>query len=126
MTKKKILIIDDEKEMVQLETMRLEAHGYDVVVSYEGETGLEKARTDKPDLIIVDIMLPKMDGYELCRRLKQDPQCRLIPIILVSAVDEKLDTHLGKKVGADDYFTKPFEPALLLAKIKELTKKSIN
>ena len=126
MSKKKILIIDDEKEMVQLETMRLVAHGYDVIVAYEGETGLALARTEKPDLILVDIMLPKMDGYELCRRLKQDLKCRLIPIILVSAVDEKLDTHLGKKVGADDYFTKPFDPTLLLDKIRELTKKSIN
>ena len=123
MSKKKILIVDDEKEMVQLETMRLESHGYEVVVAYEGETGLLLARTEKPDLIIVDIMLPMMDGYELCRRLKLDPQCRLMPIILVSAVDQKYDTYLGKKVGADDYFTKPFEPTALLAKIKELTQK---
>jgi len=121
--KKKILIIDDEKEMVQLETMRLQAHGYDVVVAYEGESGLELARTEKPDLIILDIMLPKADGYEVCRRFKQDLQCRHIPIILVSAIDQKYDTNLGKKVGADDYFTKPFDPVSLLAKIKELTKK---
>ena len=124
MNKKKILIIDDEKEMVQLETMRLESHGYDVVVAYEGEAGLALARSEKPDLIIVDIMLPKIDGYEVCRRLKIDSQCRSIPIILVSAVDQKYDTDLGKKIGADDYFTKPFEPTILLAKIRELARKS--
>ena len=122
MTKKKILIVDDEKEMVEVETLRLQAHGYDVVVAYEGESGLKLARSEKPDLVILDIMLPKMDGYEVCRRFKQDADCRHIPIILVSAVDQKLDTQLGTKVGADDYFTKPFEPALLLAKIRELTK----
>ena len=125
MSKKKILIVDDEKEMVQLETMRLEAHGYEVVAAYDGESGLTLARTEKPDLILVDIMLPKMDGYELCRRFKKDLQCRQIPIILVSAVDQKYDTDLGKKVGADDYFTKPFETAILLAKIKDLTKKPL-
>ncbi len=123
MTKKKILIIDDEKEMAQVETMRLEAYGYEVLVAYDGQTGLDRVRAEKPDLIILDIMLPTIDGYELCRMLKQDPECRRIPIILVSAVDQKFDTDLGKKVGADDFFTKPFEPDVLLAKIKELTKK---
>jgi DNA-binding response OmpR family regulator len=120
--KKKILIIDDEKEMVQVETMRLHAYGYDVVAAYDGESGLRQARVARPHLIILDIMLPKIGGYELCRMLKQDADCRNIPIILVSAVDQKFDTDLGKKVGADDYFTKPFDPASLLAKIKELTK----
>lgn len=122
--KRKILIIDDEKEMAQVETMRLEAHGYEVIVAYDGESGLASARSARPDLVVLDIMLPKIGGYELCRMLKQDPLCRHIPIVLVSAVDQKYDTDLGKKVGADDFFTKPFEPAVLLAKIKELTKKN--
>ena len=122
--KKKILIIDDEKEMVQLETLRLEAYGYDVAVAYDGEVGLAMARSQEPDLVILDIMLPKISGYELCRLLKKDPVCGRIPIVLVSAIDHKLDTDLGKKVGADGFFTKPFDPALLLAKIKELMKKS--
>ena len=121
--KKRVLIIDDEKEMAQVETLRLEAYGYEVSVAYDGQNGLERARADKPDLIILDIMLPKIGGYELCRLLKQDPGCRHIPIILVSAVDQKYDTDLGKKVGASDFFTKPFEPSVLLAKVKELTKK---
>ena len=120
--RKKVLIIDDEKEMVQVETMRLKAHGYDVIVAYDGESGLLLARVEQPALVILDIMLPGIGGYELCRMLKQDPDCRRIPIVLVSAVDQKFDTDLGKKVGADGYFTKPFQPTLLLAKIKELTK----
>lgn len=121
--KKRILIIDDEKEMSQVETLRLEAYGYAVSAAYDGESGLAKARAEKPDLILLDIMLPKISGYELCRLLKQDAACRDIPIILVSAIDQKYDTDLGKKVGASDFFTKPFEPDVLLAKIKELTKK---
>ena len=123
MTKKKILIIDDEKEMAQVERLRLEAHGYQVIVAYEGESGLLLARSEKPDLVILDIMLPKADGYEICRRFKKDEACKNIPIVLVSAVDQKYDTNLGKKVGADDFFTKPFDPPSLIAKIKELTKK---
>lgn len=122
--KKKILIIEDEREMAHVETLRLQAYGYDVTVAYDGESGLSMVRSQSPDLVLLDIMLPKMDGYELCRLLKKDPACRNIPIILVSAMDHKFDTDLGKKVGADDFFTKPFDPALLVAKIKELTKKA--
>ena len=120
MSKKRILIIDDEKEMVQVETMRLKAHGYEVIVAYEGESGLAAARTEKPDLVILDIMLPSVDGYQICSALKKDDRCCHIPIILVSAVDRKYDTDLGKKVGADFYITKPFEPSMLLEKNKEL------
>ena len=123
--KKKILIIDDEKEMVQVETLRLEAYGYEVSVAYDGESGLARARSERPDLIILDIVLPKIGGYELCRMLKQDAACQRIPIILVSALDQKYDTDLGKKVGADDFFTKPFEPRILVDKIKELLRKAV-
>ena len=120
MDKKKILIIDDEIEMVEMETMRLRGAGYEVQAAYDAHSGLQKAREWAPTLIILDIMLPQMDGYQVCYALKRDPQCQDIPIILVSAIDEKYDTDLGKNVRADFYFTKPFEPAVLLAKIKEL------
>ena len=120
MDRKKILIIDDETEMVEMETMRLKASGYEVAVAYDAQSGLKKAREWMPDLIILDIMLPQMDGYQVCYALKRDTKCQGIPIILVSAVDQKYDTGLGSKVGADFYITKPFEPAVLLAKIKEL------
>ena len=120
MDKKKILIIDDETEMVEMETVRLKSSGYEVKAAYDAQSGLKKAREWMPDLIILDIMLPQMDGYQVCYALKKDTRCHGIPIILVSAVDKKYDTDLGSKVGADFYITKPFEPAVLLAKIKEL------
>ena len=122
MDRKKILIVDDEIEMAEMETMRLKSSGYEVAAAYDAHSGLKKAREWAPDLIMLDIMLPQMDGYQVCYALKKDTRCQGIPIILVSAVDEKYDTDLGKTVGADFYFTKPFEPAVLLAKIKELVR----
>ena len=120
MDKKKILIVDDEIEMVEMETMRLKASGYEVMAAYDAQSGLRKAREWMPDLIILDIMLPQMDGYQVCYALKRDTKCQDIPIILVSAVDQKYDEGLGGKAGADFYIAKPFEPSILLAKIKEL------
>ena len=122
MDKRRILIVDDETEMVEMETVRLKASGYEVAAAYDGKNGLQQVRFWQPDLVILDIMLPQMDGYEVCEALKKDPQTRKIPIILVSAMDEKYDTRLGQKVGADFYFTKPFEPVVLMAKIRELLK----
>ena len=123
MDKKRILIVDDEIEMVEMETVRLKASGYEVAVAYDGLSGLGQVKFFQPDLVILDIMLPKLDGYQVCAALKKDPQTRDIPIILVSAMDQKYDTDLGKKAGADFYFTKPFEPVVLLAKVRELLKK---
>ncbi len=123
MEKKRILIVDDETEMVEMEMVRLKASGYDVAAVYDGPGGLEKVKFLQPDLVILDIMLPKLDGYQVCAALKKDPSTQNIPIILVSAMDQKYDTHLGKKVGADAYFTKPFEPVALMAKIRELLRK---
>ena len=122
MDKKKILIVDDEIEMVEMETVRLRASGYEVIAAYDGRSGLQQVKFSQPDLVILDIMLPQLDGYQVCAVLKKDPQSRNIPIILVSAMDEKYDTDLGKKVGADFYFIKPFEPVALLAKVRELLK----
>ena len=123
MDKKRILIVDDEIEMVEMETVRLKASGYEVAAAYDGPSGLTQVKFFQPDLVILDIMLPKLDGYQVCAALKSGPETKNIPIILVSAMDQKYDTHLGKKVGADFYFTKPFEPVVLLAKIRELLKK---
>ena len=124
MNKKKILIVDDEKEMVEVETLRLKASGYDVLAAHDGESGLKAAQEWQPDLVILDIMLPLMDGYQVCQALKSSEKCRRIPIILVSAMDGKLDTTLLKKSGADFYITKPFEPPVLLDKIRDLLRKN--
>jgi DNA-binding response OmpR family regulator len=93
-----------------------------VITASDGQEGLDKARLEKPDLIILDLMLPKIDGYKVCRMLKFDEKFKQIPIILFTARAQESDIKLGKEVGADAYVTKPFEPAILLTKIKELIK----
>jgi len=122
MDKKRILVVDDEIELVEMLTIRLEANDYEVFVAYDGQGGLDKARTLKPDLIILDLMLPKLDGYKVCRMLKFDEKYKQIPIILFTARAQESDVKLGQEVGADAYLTKPFEPDILLGKIAELLK----
>ncbi len=120
---KKILVIDDEIDLTEMLVLRLEANGYQVISACNGQEGLDKARTEKPDLIILDLMLPKIEGYKVCRMLKFDEKYRDIPIILFTARAQELDIKLGKEVGADAYIVKPFEPDILLDKVAELLKK---
>jgi adenylate cyclase len=100
--------------------MRLEAAGYEIISAYDGQEGFEKAKRDKPDLIILDLMLPKMDGYKVCALLKADTRYNKIPIIMFTARAEESDEKLEFEVGADAYITKPFEAEILLGKIKEI------
>lgn len=120
--KKRILIVDDEPELVKALTIRLSANGYQVLTASDGEEALNKARTEKPDLIILDIMLPKMDGFKVCRLFKFDPQYRKIPVIMLTVRAQEEDKTLGRETGADEYITKPFEADILLARIKEFLK----
>lgn len=120
MNKKRILVIDDERDFIKVVTDFLESSGYDVISAYDGLEGLEKVRSKKPDLIILDLMLPKLDGLGLCALLKKDTRYAGIPVIMFTGRVEKKDIITGKKVGADVYMTKPQEPAKLLEKIKEL------
>jgi len=122
MAGRRILIVDDEKELVEMLKMRLEAADYEVSIAYDGQEALDKARKEKPDLIILDLMLPKIDGYKVCRMLKFDEKYKFIPIILFTARAQETDVKLGAEVGAEAYITKPFDPPTLLAKIKELLK----
>ena len=122
MDKKKILIVDDEKDLVETVVFQLQISGYDAIVAYDGQEGLDKARKEKPDLIILDIMLPKMDGYKVCGLLKNDSRYTKIPIIMFTAKAQESDIKLAKEVGAEAYITKPFEEEILLGKIKELLK----
>jgi len=117
---KKILLVDDEKDLVETLAFRLEASNYEVVKAHDGQDGLDKARSVHPDLIILDLMLPKMDGYKVCRMLKFDEKFKKIPIIIFTARAQESDKKMGAEVGADAYITKPFEPKELLGKIKEL------
>jgi DNA-binding response OmpR family regulator len=119
---KRILVVDDTEDIVKLVKMYLEHHCYEVIIARDGQEGLEKAKTEKPDLIVLDLMLPKMDGYKVCGLLKKDTRYAKIPVIFFTAKAQEKDVKLGQEVGADAYITKPFEPEVLLAKIKELIK----
>jgi len=120
MSQKKILVVDDEIAMTKVVEIRLRAAGYDVVLAHDGQEGLEKAKTENPDLMILDLMLPKMDGFKVCGLLKSDARYKKIPIIIYTARVQDSDQQLGKEVGADAYITKPFDPQVLLGKVKEL------
>jgi DNA-binding response OmpR family regulator len=121
--KKRILVIEDEKDMSYAVALQLEARGYEVITASDGIEGLNKARMKKPDLIILDLMLPKLDGYKVCRMLKFDEKYKNIPIVLFTARAQDSDKKTAREVGADAYITKPFEPGALLDKIHELLSK---
>lgn len=117
---KRILLVDDEPNLVLLMEARLKVNGYEVLTANNGQTALEVAKKEKPDLIILDLMLPKMDGYKVCALLKKDVRYAKIPIIMFTARAQQEDIQLGEEVGADAYITKPFEPKILLSKMGEL------
>lgn len=118
--KKKILIVDDEKELVSLVSLHMKMAGYDVLSAANGEKALEIAEEEKPDLIILDLMLPKVDGWEVCRRLREESNIAKVPVIMLTARAETDDKLKGFEVGADDYVTKPFSPRELVARVKRV------
>ena len=118
MSPKKILIVDDEPDLVETVRFSLEMEGYQVLAAHNGEDGLNQARKDRPDLIILDLMLPKLDGYKVCRLLKFDERHKHIPILMLTAKAQEKDKLLGKETGADDYMTKPFDIDQLMEKVK--------
>ncbi|MFH1347956.1 MAG: response regulator [Candidatus Margulisiibacteriota bacterium] len=120
---KNILVIEDEAAMAEAIKLRLEANGFAVSLASDGQEGLNKVRAEIPDLIILDVMLPKMNGFTLCRMLKFDEKYRKIPIIMFTAKTQQKDIKEGEEVGANAYITKPFKSEELLQKIKELLKK---
>lgn len=120
MSKKKILIIDDEKDLVKALSIRLESEKYEVDTSFDGFDGLNKARTVRPDLIILDLMLPKINGFKVARLLKFDDNYKHVPIIMLTARTEEEDKELGKKTGCDMYLTKPHNDNELLEAIGKL------
>ena len=120
---KKILITEDSPTILAIMREVLEDGGFSVISAIDGLDALAKARAELPDLIILDLMLPKMDGYKVCRMLKFDDKYKDIPIIMLTARDKESDLKLGAEVGANAYLTKPFDNEVLLNKIKELIKK---
>ena len=120
MEKNRILLVEDEEDLVDTMVIQLKAAGYEVIVARDGLEGLDKAKKEKVDLIILDLMLPKMDGFKVCALLKKDSRYSKIPIMLFSARAQESDMKLGVEVFADAYVIKPFETKALLVKIKEL------
>ena len=116
---KKILLIEDESDVLQVTKKTLESVGYDVITACDGKEGLEIARKGLPDLIILDLLLPGMDGYKVCGILKHDIQFMTIPILILSGRSKPKDHELGIKVGANSYLTKPFEAKVLIEKVAE-------
>ncbi len=117
----KILVVDDEKPIAEIIKYNLEKEGFQVVMAYDGEEALETAARVQPDAVILDIMLPKCDGYTVCRTLRRDS---MVPILMLTARDDEVDKVLGLEIGADDYVTKPFSPRELVARIKALLRRA--
>jgi len=120
MAGKKILVVDDELDVQSILSFRLEINGYSVIVASDGEEGLEKIKNENPDLVLLDLMLPKMNGFEICRMVKFDDRLKGLPIIILSALDKEEDKKKALDSGADAYFLKPFDLEGLLTKIKLL------
>ena len=106
---KKILIVDDEQDIVETLAFMLKQKGYECIMAYDGEEGLKLAKEEAPDLIILDVMMPKINGYKICRLLKFDSKYKDIPIVMVTARGQAQDIQIGEETGADEYITKPFE-----------------
>lgn len=119
---KKILVVDDEQSIVTLLQYNLEQAGYSVITAFDGEEGLQAAVELSPDLVVLDLMLPKLDGLEVCKQLRQ--QKLNIPILMLTAKDDEFDKVLGLELGADDYLTKPFSPREVVARIKAILRRS--
>ena len=118
MSKGTILVIDDEKDLLELVRYNLEKDGYDVISARDGQSGVEIASRHRPDLIVLDIMMPGMDGLEVCRRLRADQRTARVPLIMLTARATEADRIVGLEMGADDYVTKPFSPRELVARVR--------
>ena len=123
MQKKKIVLIEDEEDIVSLIKLQAEISGYKFASSYDGLNGYELIERERPDLIILDIMLPGQNGLDVCRRIKAHPELKGIPIIMISAKSEETDVVLGLELGADDYVTLPFSPRVLFSRIKDVMRR---
>ena len=125
MAKENILVVDDEEDVLELVRYNLDKNGYKTEIATTGESALTKARAKLPDLIILDLMLPGIDGLEVCKKLKSETKTQNIPIIMLTAKGEETDIVTGLELGADDYVTKPFSPKILLARIRRILHRAI-
>ncbi len=116
---KKILVVDDEELTTELAKTFLEKHGFNVIIAFDGEEGLRKAQAEKPDLILLDVMLPTMDGFAVCKKLKESDDFKNTPILMFTAKGLSSDIEKGQAVGADEYIIKPFSGKALVATIRK-------
>jgi two-component system, OmpR family, phosphate regulon response regulator PhoB len=119
-----VLLVEDESDVVNLLRYNLNKAGFAVLIAEDGLTGLEMARANRPEIIILDLMLPGMDGYSVCRALKKDPETELLPVLMLTARGEPSERVRGLEIGADDYVTKPFSPRELVLRIEALLRRS--
>ena len=119
----RILVVDDEPDAIELIRFNLKASGYEVLTAEDGEEALAKARKFSPDMILLDVMLPEIDGLEVCKILRRDPATASLPIIMLTAKASEIDRVLGLEFGADDYVTKPFSPRELMLRVRNLLKR---
>lgn len=117
----KVLVVDDEQSIVTLLKYNIEQAGYQVIVAYDGVQALEKVNEEKPDLVVLDVMLPEMDGIEVCKTIRSDKN--QVPILMLTAKDDEFDRVLGLELGADDYMTKPFSPREVVARVKAILRR---
>ncbi|MBI4372362.1 MAG: response regulator [Candidatus Omnitrophica bacterium] len=123
MPKETILVIEDEKNIIELVKYNLEQEGYRVLTAARGDLGLEQVKKQRPDLILLDLMLPEIDGLEICKILKQNEKTASLPIMMLTAKSQETDKVLGLELGADDYITKPFSPRELVARVKAVLRR---
>jgi len=121
--KRRILVVDDEPDTVELIEYNLRNAGFEVLIAYNGQEALQRARREQPDLIVLDLMLPEIDGLDVCKALRRDPMTADIPILMCTARASETDRIVGLEIGADDYVTKPFSPRELVLRIKNLLKR---
>lgn len=120
MAAQKILVCDDERHIVRLIQVNLERHGYQVVTAYDGKEGLEKVKSEKPDMVVLDVMMPYMDGFEVLKNIRRDPDTEALPVIMLTAKAQDKDVFEGYHYGADMYLTKPFNPMELISFVKRI------
>ncbi len=121
--KKRILLIEDEEDIAALIKLQAELSGFKLHVEVDGINGFRAVEREKPDLVLLDIMLPGQNGYDVCRKIKSTPELKSIPVIILTAKDEELDILLGLELGADDYILKPFSPKVLMSRIKAVLRR---
>ena len=120
MRKKRILIVEDEESLLKLESILFTSKGYSVTGVRDGKSALEAIARERPDLVVLDIMLPDLDGFEICRSIKENPETRSLPVIMLTAKKSSLDLERGRLAGADSYITKPFKSVKVLEVIEGL------